>query len=312
MATPASYREIRFTAADGLRLYARDYGDRQAKRLPLLCLGGFARNSKDFDRFARHHAAQRRVVCPDYRGRGQSAYDPDWRHYNPRVLLDDLLQLLSALDLHHVVVVGTSLGAFLGMGLAVARPSALRGLVANDAGPDIDPKALQRISGYLAALGPVADWSAATTAITALMPFLGLKDQAAWRRLAEATYREDADGELRPDWDPHLLKAFAAQSREKHDLWRLFGAVRNLPLLVLRGGRSEILLPRTIERMAEINPGLVSIAVPGVGHAPTLAEPEAETAVDAFLDELDGTQQAEAETARNRQPSAPKSQDHHP
>ena len=66
-----SYRERHLSAQDGLQLYYRDYGDPLSPRLPLLCLTGLTRNSEDFADLAAHFAATRRVICPDYRGRGR-------------------------------------------------------------------------------------------------------------------------------------------------------------------------------------------------------------------------------------------------
>ena len=56
-----AYRERRFTAQDGLNLYFRDSGDPTSAATPVLCLGGFTRNSRDFDLLARRLAAERRV-----------------------------------------------------------------------------------------------------------------------------------------------------------------------------------------------------------------------------------------------------------
>ena len=78
-----AYIERRFTAPDGLSLYFREYGDPASAATPVLCLGGFSRNARDFDALARTLAGERRVLCPDLRGRGRSDYDPDWRNYQP-------------------------------------------------------------------------------------------------------------------------------------------------------------------------------------------------------------------------------------
>ena len=121
------------TSFDNLSLYVRDYGDPLDSRPPLFCLGGLTRNSKDFDGFAERYSADgRRVICPDYRGRGRSAYDPNWKNYDPRIYIRDVHDILSTLNIHHVVIVGTSLGGALGMGLAAASPTKLAGLVMND------------------------------------------------------------------------------------------------------------------------------------------------------------------------------------
>ena len=115
-----TYRERYYTSQNDLRLYFRDYGDPLALALPVLCLPGLTRNCKDFEDLAGRLSRQRRVVCPDYRGRGRSAYDPDWRKYTPRTCLQDIHHLLAAASLHRVVVIGTSLGGLLGMALAVS------------------------------------------------------------------------------------------------------------------------------------------------------------------------------------------------
>jgi pimeloyl-ACP methyl ester carboxylesterase len=84
------YRERRFHAQDGLELYYREYGDADSERFPVLCLPGLTRNSRDFHDFALRLAPHRRVLAMDYRGRGRSARDPDWRNYRPETYISDI------------------------------------------------------------------------------------------------------------------------------------------------------------------------------------------------------------------------------
>ena len=67
------------------------------------------------------------------------------------------------------------------------------------------------------------------------------------------------------------------------DLWPLFGALAQVPLLLVHGGRSNLLLAETVARMRAARPDMAVATVPGSGHAPTLAEPEAVAAMEAFL-----------------------------
>ena len=106
-----AWREHFFGTDDGLALYYRDYGDPAAPGTPLLCLPGVTRSSKDFHDLALRHAVRRRVVRPDYRGRGRSAYDPDWRNYRPLTHVADLLALLAVAGLDRVVAIGDIHGA---------------------------------------------------------------------------------------------------------------------------------------------------------------------------------------------------------
>ena len=158
---PVEFRERRFTAQDGLTLFYREYGDPAAPAIPLLCLPGLTRNSKDFDALALRYGSTRRVVCPDYRGRGLSAYDPDYRNYAPRTHLSDLLDLFAVAGLGEAIVIGTSAGGILAMALAVARPACLRGVVLNDIGPEVASAGRERIANYIGAAETPRDWAAA-------------------------------------------------------------------------------------------------------------------------------------------------------
>jgi len=105
---------------------------------------GLTRNSQDFADLAERFAGSRRVICPDYRGRGRSAYDADWRNYDPMTYLNDIAHILTATGIHRFVAIGTSLGGLLAMGLAVTRPTGIAAAVINDIGPDVDPEGLTR------------------------------------------------------------------------------------------------------------------------------------------------------------------------
>jgi pimeloyl-ACP methyl ester carboxylesterase len=263
----------------------------------VLCLGGLARNSKDFADLAGRLSETRRVICPDYRGRGRSSYDPDWRNYRPEVYLRDLVHLLAACNLHRVAVCGTSMGGLLSMGLAVATPTVLAGVILNDIGPDLSPGGLTRILQYVGVDRPQPDLDAAAAHLKSLLPQLGLDSEAKWRRFAEATYRKGDDGLLHYDWDIALAKYLQRSGGKTLDLWSLYGALRRIPVLAFRGALSDVLSEESFERMAEVKPDLIQVTVPGVGHVPMLDEPQAETAIDAFLAALDegaGTRPREA------------------
>ncbi|MFQ5773325.1 MAG: alpha/beta fold hydrolase [Kiloniellaceae bacterium] len=287
MAEPAcAYRERTFAAGDGLRLYFRDYGDPLARATPVVCLSGLTRNSKDFHVMAERLAKHRRVVCLDYRGRGRSAYDPDWRNYGARVSLDDVRHLLAATNLHHVVVCGVSFGGVLAMALAVLAPMALAGVILDDVGPDLNPSGTKRILECVARDRPQPDWDTAVAAMKATFPRLSFSTETEWRRFTEATYREGDDGLLHFDYDVALVKPIL-EGREQRDLWPLFRALRRVPVLVIRGGASDLLSAETLERMVAAKPDLVHVTLPGVGHAPSLSEPESERAIDDFLSRID-------------------------
>lgn len=278
------YIERRVTSFDNLSLYVRDYGDPLDPRVPLFCLGGLTRNCKDFESLAERYSADgRRVVCPDYRGRGQSAYDPDWRNYDPRIYIRDIQDLLSALNLHHVVVVGTSLGGILGMGMAVAMPTALAAVVMNDVGPKVETGGLDFIINYIKEDRPQDDWDGAVATIKTMLPNLTFQDDGIWLKMAQNTFREREDGKLYFDWDVNIVKPMQDSSYAIPDMWPLFCALKDVPTLVLRGAESDILSPETFAEMQAVKPDMIGVEIPRAGHVPTMAEPESRAALEAFL-----------------------------
>lgn len=280
---PRGYRERTVSAQEGLALYIREYGDPISDRAPLLCLTGLTRNSEDYHAFAGARSADRRVITLDYRGRGRSAYDPDWRNYKPETYINDIRHVLAATNCHHVVPVGTSLGAMLTMGMGAVMPTMLAGAILNDAGPELDPTGIARILDYVGDDTPVDDWEAATSRVASLFPSLPITTKEGWRDLAERTFREREDGKLVYDWDTAIVKNLRAM-KELPDLWALFHGLRNVPVLALRGEISDVLSEDTFERMGENMPKLTRVTVPGVGHVPTMEEPAAKQAIDTFLE----------------------------
>jgi pimeloyl-ACP methyl ester carboxylesterase len=292
--TPAAYREQRCTSAEGLELYCRVY-EPQAARGPaaprsptVLCLPGLTRNSRDFEALAPHLAARYRVVCPDLRGRGFSARDPQWQSYHPGTYIADLQRLLQALDLERVAIIGTSLGGLLGMMLGATAPERVAGLVLNDIGPEIDPKGIERIKSYTGTLPPVRTWDDAVKQLRTVYgnAWLDLSDEA-WSVLVRRSYREDAAGVPVLDCDPRIGDALrAAPGAAAGSLWPLFARLHAIPMLVIHGALSDILSDRTLERMQREKPDLERVTVGNRGHVPLLDEPAALTAIDRFLARL--------------------------
>jgi len=283
----APYREKRYSAQDGLSLYYRTYGDPIAQGMSVLCLPGLVRNSRDFHRTASRLCASRYVLCPDYRGRGRSDYDPNPMNYVAPVHVRDILDLLAAEGVHRVAVIGTSFGGLLGTALGVAAPSMLAGLVMNDVGPVIQDDGKGRIYDRIRRDDPQPDWESATAAFKHQFPGLRFPDDRVWQDAVEGTWRVSDDGVLRHDWDMHI-----ADPVMKHapmpDLWAFFRSLRNLPVIAVRAANSDVLSPETFDRMAEEHPGLERIVVPDTVHAPSLLEPECAAAIDRFVAALDG------------------------
>jgi pimeloyl-ACP methyl ester carboxylesterase len=273
-----------YPSADGLKLYCRIYPAQQPGGVPVLCLPGLTRNSRDFVALARHLQPQHEVLTADLRGRGRSAWDIDPSHYQLSNYVQDIWMLLDSRAVDRVVVVGTSLGGLMGMVMAAMRPDRITGLVLNDAGPQIDPAGLRRIAGYAGKLPPVSSWEEAAAQAKSVyglaLPELTDTD---WLDYARRGYRENADGVPVPDVDPRISEALKNTNTAAPDLWPLFSQIKRVPLLVIRGALSDILSAGTVARMAHEKPDLMHVEVPNRGHTPLLNEPVCLEAIDAFL-----------------------------
>lgn len=274
-----NFQERWFTASDGLQLYARDYGlddPRTAASLPVVCLPGLSRNSRDFHHLASalsaHPETPRRVVAVDYRGRGFSGWDPDKSHYQLPVEAEDVLTACAALDVSRAIFVGTSRGGLILHLLTAMRPALLAGVVLNDIGPVIEITGLLQIRRYLEARGDLSSWEKTAESLQRAhgtsFPALGASD---WDDMARAIFRE-TNGAITADFDPALiepLKSIDADT-EIPDLWPLYEGFKALPLMTIRGENSAILSEETVKEMADRHPGMISVTVQGQGHAPLL------------------------------------------
>jgi len=287
------FRELRFHAQDDVEIFVRDYGDPDSTALPALCLSGLTRNSSDFRDLAPHLAARRRVLAMDYRGRGKSGTDPNWRNYSPPTYVADVLQLLTVAGLHRVAVIGTSLGGLVAMGLAAAQPASLAGVVLNDIGPEIATGGAGRIGEYVGQPLVLNDMAAA--AAHQRQQFAGAYpdlDDAGWLWMAEGTFRRRDDGRVELDYDLKLGDAVReSMSAGTPNLWPLFDALGHVPLLVIRGALSDLLTAETLEKMqarrAEQGQEMQAVVLENRGHVPLLNEPPALAAIDAFFDAID-------------------------
>ena len=283
----ANWQDRYFTSADGLRLYYRDYAPAEPGRVPVLCLPGLTRNSRDFETVAPRIQKTRRVLCADLRGRGLSQHDPEWRNYHPGTYVGDLARLLADAGVPRAIILGTSLGGILAMLVAATMPQALAGAILNDVGPEVAAEGLKRISTYVGKSAPVANWAdaAAQAKATYGLAWPSATDED-WMRFARRSYTE-VGGVPRLAMDPMIGEAVrAAPAGAAPDLWPVFGALKPIPALALRGDISDVLSEATFERMGREKPDLVRVTVPGRGHPPMLDEPESVAAIDAFLSRL--------------------------
>jgi len=290
-----AYRDTYFTARDGLRLHVRHYpAEGGAQGRPVICLPGLTRNGRDFHDLAaalsNHPNGARHVFAVDYRGRGLSAFDPDWRNYTIQIEMFDVLDFLTLSGLHSVAIVGTSRGGLIAALMAAVQPAAIGAVVLNDIGPVIEYDGLARITGYVGRMPLPISWSDAAKMVRDLnrRHFPEIREHQ-WEELARQWYNEK-NGQPAYGYDPKLGNALSIFDGPMPELWPQFEALKRLPMLVLRGENSDILSPETVEEMRRRHPALVSITVANQGHAPLLKDEQTIEAIHHFLSSSDAGQ----------------------
>jgi pimeloyl-ACP methyl ester carboxylesterase len=283
----AQYEDRFWTSSDGLNLHYRNYpGPEGSTALPVLCMHGLTRNARDFAALAEDLAASRRVIVPEMRGRGLSAYAADSDSYTPPVYVADVEKLLAEQGITRFIVIGTSMGGLMTMLMAHAAPGRMAAVVMNDIGPEVDAAGLARIAGYVGQGRSYPTWVHAARGLAdahgAAFPDYGL-DQ--WLDLAKRTMVVSQNGRIVFDYDMAIAEPFAKPGNAAPpNLWLAFEALRGVPMLLVRGGLSDLLSEETVKQMGARNPAMTAITVPRVGHAPTLDEPEVRAAIHALLD----------------------------
>jgi pimeloyl-ACP methyl ester carboxylesterase len=280
----AAYENCYWMSADGLKLHYRLYPGDDALP-PVLCLPGLTRNARDYDAFAARLAGRRQVIAVDFRGRGKSDYAKDPMSYVPATYVADVQALLAERGIGRFVAVGTSLGGIVTMLLAQAGARIAAALL-NDVGPEIEPAGISRIRGYVGKGSSCPTWMHAARTLADgnadVYPDWQIED---WLAMAKRVYRLTSGGRIVLDYDLKIAEPFRTPGNESGpDMWAALSALRAVPVLVVRGGRSDVLAQAVAERMiAALDRGEL-VTVPGVGHAPMLTEDALHAPIDRLLD----------------------------
>jgi pimeloyl-ACP methyl ester carboxylesterase len=270
------------------RVAYTEWGDRDNPQI-VICMHGLTRNGRDFDALAQSLAHERRVICPDVPGRGESEWLAHAEDYNYPVYLAAAAALIARVtapgaggETGTIDWVGTSMGGLIGMLLAAQPNSPIRRLVLNDVGPFIPKESLRRIAMYVGKDPRFQSMQELESYIrTVSAPFGPLTD-AQWRHLSVHSARRLDDGSFGLRYDPGIGIPFSTGPLEDVDLWPAYDAIR-CPTLLLRGAQSDLLLPATAAEMTRRGPRPELVEFAGVGHAPMLMADDQIDAVRRFL-----------------------------
>lgn len=259
---------VEFVGVDGNRL-AGDLWDGRGH--PVIFLHGGGQTRRAWDATARRVAAAgMRAITVDQRGHGES----DWvgnRDYTFRRYAEDAAAIVRQIaERYHVApsAVGASLGGIALLGAELTHGPLLDSLVMVDIAPKMDRSGVQHIQGFMAARleEGFANLEEASDAIAAYLPHR--KRPTSLEGLAK-NLRLGPDGRYRWHWDPAFVKGDTNINAGAPEMMReLMEALPGMqaPVLLVRGGTSEVLDEETAREFVEMAPHATYVDVAGAGH----------------------------------------------
>jgi pimeloyl-ACP methyl ester carboxylesterase len=258
---------------------------------PILCVHGITANCRCWDVLADALAPEYRVLAMDLRGRGGS--DKPSEGYALEYHLRDINCILDDLGLDRAVIMGHSLGAFIGLAFAAEYPDRIDRLILVDGGGDLSREQMDKV---FAGIKPALDRLGQTFPSTEA--YLDKMKQAPyihpWSPAIETYYRyeiEDVEGGVRTNIDPAHIVEEAANMR-KLDCAPFYPQLK-CKVLILRApiglfSLEDLLLPEdVINKMAHEIPDVRRFDVKGTNHYGIVMQPheDRDQAIRDFLKE---------------------------
>lgn len=243
----------------------------------LICVHGLTRRGSDFKTLAEAMCHDYYVVCPDIVGRGQSDRLSNPMLYAVPQYVADMTQLVKQLGLTQVNWFGTSMGGLIGMVYASMPNSPIRKMLINDVGPRIEPEAIARLGSYVGQPFAFTNREEALAKLNQICATFGDHTPQEWE-IYNGPMLVQRDGKWVMHYDADIAVPFASVNpimakAGEMAMWHAFKQI-HIPMLIVRGGDSDLLSAATVAEMCKVNPYARSIEIPNVGHAPAFLKAE--------------------------------------
>ncbi|MEU6894771.1 alpha/beta hydrolase [Streptomyces sp. NPDC046557] len=259
----AAPRFRNFAGHGGIRLAADVWGEASSPPLVLLHGGGQTRHA--WDRTGPRLATLGwRVIAPDLRGHGTSAWSADG-DYDLGVFAEDVRAIVAELG-ELPVLIGASLGGLSSLLAAGEAPgAAIRALVLVDVAHRPDPRGSDRIVAFMRdhpdGFADVGEAAAAASA------HLSHRRHPSGPEGMRNNLRRHGDRWVW-HWDPRLLDSFEGRMDPPGMAERLLRAARHadVPILLVRGGISDVVSEEVADQFCARVPRARRVDVAGAGH----------------------------------------------
>lgn len=257
---PPQFETLRFASADRLGLAATRLG---GAGQPVLLAHGFGQTRQSWSATqARLAAAGHPSLAWDMRGHGQSDRNRATSGYCAEQFIADQVAAVAQLG-DSPVLVGASMGGLTGL-LAQAEHRIFSALVLVDVTPRWEAAGMQRIHDFMTAHPEGFDsYEHAAQVIADYLPQRRVRKTPA--QLAHLL-KVNEDERLQWHWDPRLLSEFVAGSQDLQDTLSVAARRIDVPVLLISGGRSDLVSDDTVSHFMELVPQAEHIRLPDATH----------------------------------------------
>ena len=243
----------------------------------LVCVHGLTRRGSDFKTLAQAMCQDYYVVCPDVVGRGESDRLSNPMMYAVPQYVADMTQLVKQLGVTQISWFGTSMGGLIGMVYASMPNSPIRKMLINDVGPRIEPEAIARLGSYVGQPFAFENREEALAKLNQICATFGDHTLQEWE-VYNGPMLIQRDGKWVMHYDADIDVPFASVNpimakAGEMAMWHAFKQI-HIPILIVRGEKSDLLSAATVAEMCKVNPHARSIELPNVGHAPAFVKAE--------------------------------------
>ena len=252
----------RQTVLRGMRFHFTEWGDPSAPAVVLLHGGNQSLHS--WDLVSLHLADRYHVYALDQRGHGDSEWSREL-DYSVDAMVADLFAFLADQRIEEPIVFGHSMGGWNTMHAAHTRPRFARALVLVDVGPELSQVGTKVVRDFVVHNIEFDDVEVFLDNVVRYDPFRS-RDHIA--RTVKYNLLVRADGKYVSKVDHRRFSGTMAESpnrpRERVTLDEVSSI--DVPVLLVRGGKSQVLLADAADRFVHALPNGQLVTVDDVGH----------------------------------------------
>lgn len=251
-------RDVRYvsrhTVVRSLRFHFTEWGEPGAPEIVLLHGGNQSGHS--WDLVSLHLSDRYHVFALDQRGHGDSEWARD-QDSSIDARVHDALAFIDDQGLESPVIMGHSMGGRVTMGLALTNPELAKALVIVDVGPELSPAGVEVIANFVTRNVEFDDLDEFLDNVVKYDRFRTREHIA---RTVKYNMLRRADGKYISKVD-HRRVPVSNSEVTLDDVKKI-----TCPVLLVRGGESDILEPEAAQRFADTLPQGRLVTVPNTGH----------------------------------------------